>query len=91
MSALIFCQRLQREAEQMPKAPYPGPLGQKIWTQVSAQGWQQWLAHQTMLINENRLSPLDPKAKVYLQEQMQKFLFDHSADQPLGYVPPAES
>ena len=91
MSALIFCQRLQREAEQMPKAPYPGPLGQKIWTQVSAQGWQQWLAHQTMLINENRLSPLEPKAKVYLQEQMQKFLFENGADQPLGYVPPAES
>ena len=89
MSQLIFCQRLQREAEQLPKPPYPGPLGQKIWTQVSAQGWQQWLAHQTMLINENRLSPLDPKAKVYLQEQMQKFLFENNADQPLGYVAPS--
>jgi Fe-S cluster biosynthesis and repair protein YggX len=88
MTETVFCQRLKREAPALRKAPYPGPLGAKVFAHISQEGWQQWLAHQTMLINENRLSPIDPKAKSYLAEQMEKFLFGEGGDQPVGYVPP---
>jgi Fe-S cluster biosynthesis and repair protein YggX len=63
-------------------------IGQRILANISAIAWQQWLAQQTMLINENRLSPLDPKARQYLAEQMEAFLFGDGGEQPAGYVPP---
>lgn len=89
MTQMIYCQRLKHDAEPLTRAPFPGAAGLRILANISQSGWQQWLAHQTMLINENRLSPLDPKAKKYLGEQMELFLFGEGADQVAGYVAPA--
>ena len=88
MSRTVFCAKLQFDAEGLDFAPYPGELGKRIFAQVSKQAWQQWLAHQTMLINENRISPLDPKARKFLEGEMEKFLFGAGSAAPAGYVPP---
>ena len=88
MSRTVNCARLGREAEGLDFPPYPGELGQRIFEQISKEAWQQWLAHQTMLINENRISPMDPKAREFLVGEMEKFLFEGSAEKPAGYVPP---
>ncbi len=88
MSRTVHCVKLQREAEGLAFAPWPGELGRRIYEQVSRQAWQDWLAHQTMLINENRLNPLDPKARAFLSEQMEKYFFSGGAEMPAGYVPP---
>lgn len=85
---VVLCQKLKQELPGLGFAPYPGDLGKRIFESISAEAWQQWLAHQTMLINENRLSPLDPKARSYLREQMEAFLFGEGAEQPAGYVDP---
>ncbi len=89
MTRRVHCSRLHREAEAMTFAPYPGALGKRIFDHISKEAWSQWLAHQTMLINENRLSPLDPKARKFLEGEMEKFLFGDGSDAPAGYVPPA--
>ena len=89
MSRTVFCARLKRDAEGLTFAPYPGELGKRIYDNVSKEAWSQWLAHQTMLINENRLSPLDPKARKFLEGEMEKFLFGGGSDAPAGYVPEA--
>lgn len=88
MSRTVQCVLLKKEAEGMDYAPYPGDLGQRIYNEVSKEAWQQWLGHQTMLINENRLSPIEPKARAFLVDQMEKFFFGGGADKPDGYVPP---
>ena len=88
MSRTVHCVKLQRDAEGLDFAPYPGELGRRIFAGVSKQAWQEWLAHQTMLINENRLSPLDPKARKFLEGEMEKFLFGAGSAAPVGYVPP---
>lgn len=90
MSRTVNCKRLGREAEALDIAPYPGELGQRILAEISKEGWQQWLAHQTMLINENRITPMDPNARKFLLEEMQKFLFEGGSDAPAGYVPPSK-
>lgn len=90
MTRLVQCAKLGCEADGLDFAPYPGELGARIYNQVSKQAWTQWLAHQTMLINENRLSPIDPKARKYLREQMQAFLFGGSVDPVAGYLPPSD-
>jgi Fe-S cluster biosynthesis and repair protein YggX len=87
MSRVVNCVKLNREAEGLDRPPYPGALGQRIFDQVSKEAWQLWLRHQTMLINENRLSPMDPRARKFLEEQMEKFLFGEGAEMPEGYVP----
>ena len=89
MSRTVFCARLQRDAEGLAFAPYPGELGKRIFARVSKQAWAQWLVHQTMLINENRLSPLDPKARKFLEDEMEKYFFGGGSAAPAGYVPPA--
>ena len=89
MSRTVFCARLKRDAEGLGFAPYPGELGKRIYDNVSKEAWSQWLAHQTMLINENRLSPLDPKARKFLEGEMEKFLFGAGSEAPAGYVPEA--
>jgi Fe-S cluster biosynthesis and repair protein YggX len=88
MSRTVQCVKLGREAEGLERQPYPGALGQRIFDNVSKQAWADWLKHQTMLINENRLSPVNPKHRQYLEEQMEKYFFGGGADQVSGYVPP---
>ena len=87
MSRTVFCEKLQREGEGLAFVPWPGPLGKRVFESVSREAWQQWLAQQTMLINENRLSPMDPKHRAYLEGEMEKFLFGGGAQAPAGYVP----
>ncbi|HSO84604.1 oxidative damage protection protein [Thiocapsa sp.] len=88
MTHMVHCVKLGREAEGLDRAPYPGELGKRILANVSKQAWQDWLRHQTMLINENRLSPMDPKSRKFLEEQMDKYFFGEGAEMPEGYVPP---
>ncbi len=87
MSHIVNCVKLKKEAEGLARAPYPGEIGKKIFENVSNEAWQMWMKHQTILINENRLSVIDPKAREYLEEQMVKFLFEGDADMPEGYKP----
>ena len=88
MSRTIHCIKLGREAEGLDRPPYPGDLGQRIFEQVSKPAWQEWLRHQTMLINEHRLSPIEPKSRRFLEEQMERYFFGDGAEKPAGYTPP---
>lgn len=82
MSRMVQCTKLRREAEGLDRQPYPGDLGERIFENVSRQAWQDWLGQQTMLINEYRLSPMDPKARRFLEEQMEKFFFGEDSTSP---------
>ncbi len=88
MTRMVHCVKLGREAEGLDRPPYPGELGKRIFENVSKEAWQAWLRQQTMLINEYRLSPIDPKARKFLEEQMEKFFFGEGAELPPDYVPP---
>jgi Fe-S cluster biosynthesis and repair protein YggX len=85
---MVHCVKLGREAEGLDRQPYPGELGKRVFDGVSKPAWQEWLRHQTMLINENRLSPMDPKARKFLEGEMEKFFFGEGAELPPDYVPP---
>lgn len=89
MSRTVHCVKLGREAEGLDRPPYPGELGQRIFEQVSKEGWSEWLRHQTMLINENRLNPMDPKARRFLEEQMHAYFFGEGSEPPRDFTPPS--
>jgi Fe-S cluster biosynthesis and repair protein YggX len=86
MSRIVQCALLGEQAEGMDYAPYPGDLGQRIYENVSKQAWQQWIGHQTMLINENRLTPIEPAARKFLEEEMEKFFFGEGSETPPDFV-----
>lgn len=88
MPRTVFCRRYQKEMEGLERPPMPGSLGQDLYENVSKQAWQDWMAHQTMLINEKRLNMMDMTTRTYLQEQMKKFFSGEDVDQAEGYVPP---
>jgi Fe-S cluster biosynthesis and repair protein YggX len=87
MGAMVNCVKMKRELEGLDKAPYPGDLGQRVFENVSKEGWAEWLKHQTMLLNEYRLSPIDPKARKFLEEQMDKFFFGDGGETPPEFKP----
>ena len=87
MSRTVECVILKTEAEGLDYAPYPGELGERIYNNVSKEAWQQWLGHQTMLINENRLTPIEPEARQFLAKEMEKFFFGGGSARPEEYVP----
>ncbi len=87
MANRVHCIKLGEEADGLDFQPYPGDLGKRIFEQVSKQAWAEWLALQTMLINENRLSPINPEHRKYLETQMENHFFGDGAEQPEGYVP----
>ncbi len=90
MSRMVKCVKLGKEAEGLDRPTYPGELGQKIFDNVSKEAWQMWLGHQTILINENRLSPIDPKHRAFLEGEMEKFFFGEGAEMPEQFVPPSK-
>jgi Fe-S cluster biosynthesis and repair protein YggX len=88
MSRLVQCIKLKRELEGLDRIPYPGPLGQQIFNNVSKEAWQDWLKFQTMLVNENRLNLADLQSRKYLAAQMEKYFFGEGVAMPDGYIPP---
>jgi Fe-S cluster biosynthesis and repair protein YggX len=90
MSHKVHCVVLGKESEGLARPPYPGDLGRRIYENVSQEAWQLWLRHQTMLINENRLSLFDPEARKLLEREMERFFFGEGSTTPPGYVPPRD-
>ena len=86
----VHCLKLGQEAQGLEYVPYPGELGQRIYDNISAQAWQQWVNHQTMLINEYRLTPVEPKARKFLEQEMEKFLFGEGSAKPEEFVEPSK-
>ncbi len=87
MTRTVLCVLLGSEAEGLDYVPYPGEIGQRIFENVSKQAWQQWLAHQTMLINENQLTPIEPTTRKLLEEEMEKFFFGKGSEPPPDFTP----
>ena len=87
MSRTVNCIYLKKEAEGMDRLPYPGELGQRIFDNVSKEAWTHWIRHQTMLINENRLTPIDPSHRKFLEGELEKFFFGSGSEPPPGFVP----
>jgi Fe-S cluster biosynthesis and repair protein YggX len=85
---MVQCVLLKREAEGLAYLPYPGELGQRIYNEVSKEAWNRWVQHQTMLINEYRLSPIEPKARKFLVTEMEKFFFGGGSQKPGEFVAP---
>ena len=88
MARTVQCVLLKREAEGFDRPPLPGELGRRVYEQVSREAWAQWLRHQTLLINEYRLTPIEPKARKFLEAEMEKFFFGAGSQAPQGFQPP---
>lgn len=83
---MVMCRKYKQNLPKLPNPPFPNALGQAIQNTVSAKAWNEWLEHQTMLINENHLSLIDPAAKQFLHEQREKFLDNADYERPKGWT-----
>ena len=88
MTRTVQCVVLKSEAPGLERVPYPGPLGQRIYESVSREGWARWVKHQVMLLNEYRLSPIEPKARKFLEAEMEKYFFGPGSAAPAEFKPP---
>ena len=90
MARTVHCKKLKKELPGLDMPPFPGPKGEEIYNNVSKEAWQEWMTHQTTLINEMRLNMMDLTARLYLAEQREKFFDGEDVDQAEGYVPPSQ-
>jgi len=90
VTRMVHCQKLNEDLEGLTFQTWPGPLGKRIFENISQKAWKDWMSLQTMLINEHRLSPLNPEHRKFLEGEMEKFFFGGGAERPQGYVPPEE-
>lgn len=88
MTRTVQCVKLGKEAEGLDAPTYPGELGRRIFENVSKEAWKLWLGQQTILINEHRITPIDPEARKFLETEMEKFFFSGGSDMPGGFVMP---
>ncbi len=88
MVRMVECAKLKKQAEGLDRPPYPGETGKKIYLTVSKEAWDLWVKQQTILMNEYRLSAIDPKARKFIEEEMDKFLFGDGGTVPEQFVPP---
>ena len=87
MARNVQCRRYGEELEGLERPPLPGAKGQDIFDNVSKKACLEWQGHQTMLINEYRLTPIEPRARKFLEEEMEKFFFGEGSTKPQGFVP----
>ena len=87
MSRMVNCVLLKKEAEGLERMTYPGDLGKRVFQHVSQEAWKQWVGHQTILMNEYRLSPINPKDRKFLEEEMEKFFFGDGPSEVDNLVP----
>lgn len=90
MSRTVFCSKYQQELDGLVTPPFPGAEGEEIYNNVSQKAWQEWMGHQTRLINEKQLNMMDMTARTYLTDQRTKFLAGEDYDEAEGYVPPSD-
>ncbi len=88
MTRTVFCRKYQQDMEGLDAPPFPGAKGEDLYNNISKQAWQDWMQHQTMLINEKHLNMMDMTARTYLKEQMTKYFSGEDYDAAEGYVPP---
>ncbi|MBO6558044.1 MAG: oxidative damage protection protein [Pseudomonadales bacterium] len=87
MTRTVFCKRQQKELPGLDAPPFPGPAGQDVFENVSAEAWDEWQNLQTMLINEKHLNMMDKEARKYLNAQRDIYLSGGEVDRADGYVP----
>lgn len=89
MGRMVNCVVLKRPAEGLDEPPHPGPLGVRIYEQVSSEGWRRWLDRLAMIINENRLSTADAGTVDLIEQHMIGFLFGEGelGAAPAGFAP----
>jgi Fe-S cluster biosynthesis and repair protein YggX len=88
MTRMVNCVLLKKEAPGLDRPTYPGELGKRVFENVSKEAWQMWVRHQTMLMNEYRLTPIEPAHRKRLEFEMEKFFFGGGSDKPADYVEP---
>ncbi|MCH9673005.1 MAG: oxidative damage protection protein [Gammaproteobacteria bacterium] len=87
MSRQVDCVVLNVQSEGLEVPPIPGPLGERIFQNVSAEGWRQWLERLQMIINENQLNTADPDSLDMIEQHMLGFFFKEGdmGDTPMGF------
>ena len=91
MTRMVNCVKFGRELPGLNRPPVPGELGQRIYENVSAEGWELWKQQVVILINHYGLNMADPRAQAFLNEQMEEFFFGEGAQMPDDWVPQGQS
>ncbi|MCS6840552.1 MAG: oxidative damage protection protein [Roseiflexus sp.] len=88
---MVKCAKLGRELPGLPRPPYPGELGKRIYENVSQQAWNMWMDQALLIINHYGLSMIDPRATELMMRQAELFFFGESDVKPEGWTPEGSS
>lgn len=91
MPRMVKCAKLGRELPGLEAPPFPGPLGERVYNEISQQAWNMWPQQATLIINHYGLNMADPQAQKLLMQAMEDFFFGADAAVPEGWTPPVQN
>jgi Fe-S cluster biosynthesis and repair protein YggX len=86
---VVQCAKLGEELPALDRPPFPGPLGQRVYEEVSKYAYKLWQDQARLIINHYGLNMADPRAQEFLFEQMEAFLFEEGAETAMMGAPVA--
>lgn len=70
------CLRCDRDDPRpLANAPFADARGERIKREICADCWEEWKQRQMLLINHYGLNVRDPKAREFLYQNLEAFLF----------------
>ena len=85
----VRCAKIGKVLPRLKQPPFPGALGQRIYENVSEEGFALWEGQATIVMNHYGLSMADPEARKFLMKQMEDFFFGPGAQLPEDWIPQA--
>lgn len=86
---VVQCAKLAQELPALDRPPFPGPLGERIFENISRYAYQLWQDQARLIINHYGLNMADPRAQEFIFEQMEAFLFDEGSGEGVLDAPVA--
>lgn len=75
MTRMVQCKKMNQELPGLTFVPFDDALGERIYNEISAEGWHQWIEHSKRMINEYRLDLVTVEAFEMLHQKCEEFLF----------------
>ncbi len=67
---IVHCRLLKKDLPGLDRPPFRTELGQRIYREVSKEGWQQWLKDSVKFINTYRVDLASPEGQKFMSHQV---------------------
>jgi Fe-S cluster biosynthesis and repair protein YggX len=89
---IVHCRLLKKDLPGLDRPPYKNELGQRLFAEVSKEGWQQWLKDSVRFINTYRVDLASPEGQKFMLKQCAVYFgYEQGEMAETAWTPPSEA